>query len=432
MSRILGCFVEFSMRGDKEIRSATDLLTERMNAFGTMATQAGTQLQTKFSAASDVVSKALNAQLKPALAGTSAAFSQQIIIVQNYGNALLPVVLRGQVLAGVLAELEKRMDRLEKFARQGSKVGGLDAAQKGMGEELDRNEGKLARMSKQLEGIARFAAIGFASLTGIIGGFVRQGLAGTAQGERMSLAFERLSMQIAAVFLPVVEKVTQIVERLANWFRSLSGAQQDSILKWVTQAAAVFFAVTAYSKLVSIGALVVDAFQKMKVAAIGFNLATLNFVGLIASIATAVYLVGDAWDSAEAKSKSALDSMRDNVKATAEDIKKAFTGDFWKNVSTASFSDWWDAAKKALLGPLAERSGGGGGADKDRRDVLKSGGSIESIEATWNRLAQASVKIGAGGGKTATDEINDKMDLVQAALGGIRGALDGLRPAVGR
>ncbi len=423
MSRLFSAIVEFTTKGDAAVKNAADQIGGKMQNMAAVGTAAGEALQAKFSAASTLTSRILAQKLQPALAGTAAAFAQNVVVINNYGAALVPFVLRAQKLEQVLVRLEKQLDALAKVGKRGVQGGGMGGTTKAAEElnaELDKNQGKLDVMSKQLQNIGHFATLGFASITGIIGGFVRQGLAGTVQGEQLSLAFERLSMQIAAVFLPIVEKVTGWIEKLVDWFRGLSGAQQDQIMRWVVTVATVLLAVTAYTKVIGILAVLASAYEKMKVAQIGFNLATLNFIGLVAAVAGAVYAVNTAWDEGQ----DAVDRWADHAVEKVSETQRAIQGmvDHLKSI--------WDWLGDATgLSPMrsgvtsfeAERK-----KVEKRRDVMKAGGAIESLEATWNRIAQASVKLGRT--RTLEEQLADQHRESQEKREEIRRAIEDKPP----
>lgn len=58
------------------------------------------------------------------------------------------------------------------------------------------------------------------------------GLAGTVEGNRMAFAWQQLARQVAGIALPVFQKMIDVLQKVTGWMRSLSGAQQDAILKW--------------------------------------------------------------------------------------------------------------------------------------------------------------------------------------------------------
>jgi hypothetical protein len=95
-------------------------------------------------------------------------------------------------------------------------------------------------------GFAGLADRGFGGLTNTMGGFLRMGLRGTAEGARLELTMTRLAREIAGVALPAIEKMTEAVSGLVKWFESLSGAQQDTLMNiGLTAAALRMLGVTA-------------------------------------------------------------------------------------------------------------------------------------------------------------------------------------------
>lgn len=62
-------------------------------------------------------------------------------------------------------------------------------------------------------------------------GMVRSGFSGTAEGAAFSYQWERLNRQLAAIAIPVFEKIAKTVGQVALWFERLDGAQQNQIMK---------------------------------------------------------------------------------------------------------------------------------------------------------------------------------------------------------
>jgi phage-related protein len=120
---------------------------------------------------------------------------------------------------------------------------GLDKVEAGM----KGLEGRLTAVSK----LADAAKVGFSLLTGVVGGFVTAGLAGTGQAERLGQALQSLSREIAGIFLPVVEKVIDGVKKVTSWFEQLSGHQQDQIMRWTAAAGAALFMLAIFPKIVT-------------------------------------------------------------------------------------------------------------------------------------------------------------------------------------
>ena len=73
----------------------------------------------------------------------------------------------------------------------------------------------------------------YGSVTGTIMSYVRAGMAGTAQGNMIALQFQTISREVANLFLPVINQVVSSLIRVSDWFRRLSGDQQENIARWV-------------------------------------------------------------------------------------------------------------------------------------------------------------------------------------------------------
>lgn len=107
---------------------------------------------------------------------------------------------------------------------------------------------------KAAAGAKKFAeASKYAFALGITGaiGFVRAGLQGTVQGELLNYRMQLLSREIASVFLPVVQKMTDYIGEAVSWFRSLNREQQDQIRRYTLIGLAVLGVVGTLPKLIA-------------------------------------------------------------------------------------------------------------------------------------------------------------------------------------
>ncbi len=102
--------------------------------------------------------------------------------------------------------------------------------------------------------------------------YINAGISGTTVGEHLSFQFQELNRQIAALFLPAIEKVIQKLTQLTQWFRNLSGEQQQQIGRWLGVGTAMLGLLTIGPKLVSMFKFIGGA---MQAAMIGNPLLTL-------------------------------------------------------------------------------------------------------------------------------------------------------------
>lgn len=181
----------------------------------------------------------------------------------------------------------------ETFYRVG---GGATVATRDI-DKLAAGTGKAGEAAKKAGGeydkamkIVRSFANTFAAGTAVITGFVTAGMAGTLEGNRMTLAWQQLSREIAAVFLPVIQKVMDVLFSAVNWFRGLSEGAQNLALG-VLGAAAAF-----------------GVLLKAAVAAMAHPLVA-GFVAIAAAIAIVSKHLIDAKDKAD-KFRAALAGMR--------------------------------------------------------------------------------------------------------------------------
>jgi hypothetical protein len=70
-------------------------------------------------------------------------------------------------------------------------------------------------------------------------GFVGAGIASSAMGELLANRMGMLTREIAALFLPQIRLVIEGIQKLTDWFRTLSGDQQQNIARWIFAGAAM-------------------------------------------------------------------------------------------------------------------------------------------------------------------------------------------------
>lgn len=117
------------------------------------------------------------------------------------------------------------------FARAGQVAAGTVSA------ALGKLHDGIAKIEEGAGKMGRIATVAFAGLTGTVGGFVRSGLAGSAEMEAFTAQMQRLSREVAGIFLPQFTAMIGLVQRAADYFHGLTGAQQANIARWVEAAA---------------------------------------------------------------------------------------------------------------------------------------------------------------------------------------------------
>jgi hypothetical protein len=76
------------------------------------------------------------------------------------------------------------------------------------------------------------AGIMYAKLTESIAGYVRAGIAASAIGDQINWQMQQISLSIAGLFRPELEKLINMLRAVTDWFRSLSDAQRENLARW--------------------------------------------------------------------------------------------------------------------------------------------------------------------------------------------------------
>src|SRR5262249_54126065 len=103
--------------------------------------------------------------------------------------------------------------------------------------------------------------VAFVALTASTLGWVRAGLAGTAQGNLLAVQFQLLSRQVASIFLPTINALTDGIQRLRVWMEGLTGVQQKLIQHFLEGSIATLAVIKILPFLSAGLRLVGDAFK---------------------------------------------------------------------------------------------------------------------------------------------------------------------------
>jgi hypothetical protein len=208
---------------------------------------------------------------------------------------------------------------------------GLDSFHRGMNAAKDVTEA-LGRKAASMGGVIVNAMQVAQNATM---NFVRAGLAGTVEGNRMAFMWQQMSRQIAALFLPVIQKVTETIGHVVAWFHKLSGAQQDQIMKWGLMTVGVL----AFTKALSAMGLLVPV-----ISAVGAALRIA--LGAINPVLLAVVAIGAAIAAVSAVAENGLGGMAglwEGVQKAAQPVVDALSA-VWKEIAPA-FKSLWETLK---------------------------------------------------------------------------------------
>ena len=171
------------------------------------------------------------------------------------------------------------------------------------------------------------------------------------------VAFQQLGTQLAAYLAPVMERVVDLVGRLASWFTELSPRTQAII------AAIAGLVAVAAPLLIGLGKIsfAISSILSLMATlgpAIGGIIATMGPIVLaIAAVVAAGVLLYKNWDTIKAKAieiKNNLIATWNNIKASviaAVNTLKASLSATWASIK-ATASAAWNAVKTAITNPI--------------------------------------------------------------------------------
>lgn len=108
-----------------------------------------------------------------------------------------------------------------------------------------------AEQTKKIAEAQKEVAAAFERSKQSIMGWAQAGLAGTTMGERLTFQQQLLRREITQLFLPAIEKVSEWLWKVTQYFRDLSGEQQTAIGKWLLTGAAMLGVLTVMPRMIA-------------------------------------------------------------------------------------------------------------------------------------------------------------------------------------
>lgn len=220
-----------------------------------------------------------------------------------------------------------------------------------------------AQAYQQMAGAAGVVTGALGAVTGRVEGFVRQGLAQSVVGEILQIQFQRLSLAIAGLFRPELEKVTELVGRLRNWIEGLSESQRENLAGWLKAAAitglvaGILPRVLAGVQALAVGFKALGAAITLSLDATGIG-ALLPLIGLAVGAMTAFLTTTESGKGILEELAGAFEPVLDAAKQIWESLQplfKVLAGVL--SAVLAKLGAALAAVANALTGPIAAIAG---------------------------------------------------------------------------
>ena len=423
------------------------------------------------------------------------ALQQAIAAVQQQTQQVMGAVQAlGSQLAGQMAAVQSKVAAAGAAIGQLAKATAAGAAEMKSGfdrlvtavgqfhfdflNRADAVNKKTGEMKKGVEGLgAAFEKLGhtvnlaLGAALAPVANFVRQGLAAGAMGQVLQFQMERLALSISGLFRPEIERVIGAVEKLTGWLSRLTEAQRATVARWVEGAAAALAVSLIFPKVAAAVQGLAAAFRGL-LASTGIG-SLLPVLGLVAQGLTAI-LVGtekgrDAIYRLGEAIKPLGDALADAFKALGPDLQVALDGTIetirslsvviqgvaeqvrgltaaldrlsgsegtlgklWKYGTPAGLitvvSEQFNRAleQAGLLQPAKPQTEHG-----SRAPDLRRPGGFEALEATYRRIAQASVRA-TSGARSPEERTAQNTEAAIPILGSIVRGLQNVKVIMGR
>ena len=104
-------------------------------------------------------------------------------------------------------------------------------------EAAQRVSESISAVQKATQSFVNQAAAAFDQAKAGLMAWVTAGVAASSAGQVLSFQMEALSRNVAGLFGPEIQKVTDLVQNLTTWIRGLSDEQRENIAQWIMGAA---------------------------------------------------------------------------------------------------------------------------------------------------------------------------------------------------
>ncbi len=332
------------------------------------------------------------AMQSPALKGYASVLARASVVQAEFDASINLEKLKiqnesaakyGQALAATEKEQQK-FQAAVRFEQISAQSGRFAAS-------LDALKGKMAQL-----GQATSSAFGGA--TSMIMGFVRSGLSGTMQGGALAAQMEQLSMQVASVFLPVIERVTDALVRAADWFRRLTGEQQSSLRTIGMIAAGLTLMGTILPRIIGglqgIGVVLrliaANPFVALIAGVVALTSTTEGWAKVLGGVVSILGKIGTLLGKLVEGAGELVSNIGSTVGGWLEQLDQQLTG----GAVTGFLGDLWSGVQdiwSRLTGGDVQATQGEG-----NRQVTRQGGGKEDVTAAFTRFQTAALKQDAG------------------------------------
>lgn len=290
---------------------------------------------------------------------------------------------------------------------------------------------KAQALSTKLRYVGYAGMAGFGLFSGSLVGFARSGFSGTIEMTQFSFALQLIGREVAGLFVPAMRTATEWLQRISRALRSMTGDQQESLRRWLMMGAAVtgFAAVMpraigmAGGLMTSLGQLAPALSQVMGMSSAGGPWAMLAVAGGLAQWgAVAAVFAGVLSYSREARVefgamlkefrslgqelqpvfKFAMDGVTGMVRATIASMT-SFLRTLQAMIRQAQEAYMFAKALRGdtmLAGPIQQLQ-----AQSKRDQVSLDQAGPESLEATFDRMQTAVLRLNAGNQTKSTDQL---------------------------
>jgi len=317
-------------------------------------------------------------------------------------------------------------------------------------EAIKKAQADMAAAAKEAAIRLQQAQSAVVSFSNAISGFIRAGLQGTAEGNRLSYAWMLLTKQIASIFLPVIERMTAGIQRLTSYLGGMDGVGQRVALVFSGIAMALGTLIVNSGILTGAWLILKDAMSLQNLGIFALVTALTEFLTGTKEGHAILYAFSEimnAFGSVMSVVGQVITVVIDALVVAFQAIYRTFA---WVAIkiaglieaildwipglgdATASVRAWKENAQKNLDDMMASGWGVQKAAAPEKKQVGMANGQFEGLGASFQRVTEAANKMSGGPEAERHNAAMAKQDKLIEKVGDVAKAVEKQAPALAR
>lgn len=314
------------------------------------------------------------------------------------------------------------------------------------------NYGQALQASMQdMQRTLKVATQAFSDFTQKLMDLAKVGLQGTQEANRLSFAWMLLTKQIASLFVPTINAVTGMIQRLTGYFAGLSGTGQAMWAMWSEVSIAIAALVVRLPIMAGLFKALYAIMSPWTLALAVLLQGLMDFLNGTTEGRAIMGLLTEAFEGLKAIMGAAGDVMKTAVDVITKSFQLFVRSFAWLGIKLMEIIEWiisWipglegvvESIKKfrqetqASLDVAVAQGLGAKGAvkDKPRTNVSLANGQFESLGAAFQRVTEQANRMAGSPEDTRHKAQMEVQNKIADGVGKVEQAIRQQNPAIAR